>query len=184
MLENYLADEDILKKIVEIIKFKTLNYMWDTTNETITAVLTKMIIISGDRVYPMRVEYLPQWFLANFCETSKAKHLKLHLFFMNEAIASQVAEVKVKDDANLDFVRKVFSEIEQNFMEWFRAVLIFYQLNFLSNKPTYPSVCRCMATIIDMLINPDSYAQNESPEKNKTPQRYKHPMPTETFYVM
>jgi hypothetical protein len=156
--------------------------MIDNTNEALLEAMSYMEVHSGDTVYPMKIEYLPQLFLQQYCELCKEANIDDYKLFEHEGNTKKLIWVRFKQGKTYNDFKAVLHESERIFNDWFNAIVICYKAE-LKDKHIFMLVCKGFAYIIDMLINPEEYILIENLERSKHAPKFKYPMPTETFYV-
>jgi hypothetical protein len=143
-----------------------------------------MDVVVGEQTFPMRMEFLTQLFVQNFCEQSRLKNSKNPEFFENEQNKSKLITIRLKENVNYEDIRPMLQDHERSFYRWFNVIVILYHLQTTQEKiiPILP-LTKCFAQIIEMLIYLEESQLNESVDKIKAINKPKYPMATETFYV-
>lgn len=139
-------------------------------------------VVQGTNVYPMRVEYLPQLFLQEFCAECREKKEIDWQYFEKENKKLKLLTVRAKKGNDLKVILGNLETFKAKFDEWIKMLVIIYNYQLFKESQNFTRYCLGFRDLIVDLINPESAAV--SLDKSKPPiQIAKYPMPTETLNV-
>jgi len=163
---------------------KTESFVSYYYNDINYELIKHMEILSGTTSYPMKIEYLLQLLLQNFCQKNKQNNFNEYKYFENESNTERILKVKINEEFyKNETLIKALNDLEAKFNEWIICLITLYDLDFLKNKITFPLFCHGISEVIQILIEPDLIQASGTSDRNKGSNKPKYSLPTETLYV-
>ena len=176
--------KEIAAKVNDFMIKRTEAFICSYYNDVKYELLRYMEIVSGQKVYSMKIEYLIQYLLQEFCRENREKNSKEYCYFENQANNDRVLQVSVNPDLYKEKgLVQVLENLQAKFNQWIACLVLLYNLEFSKSKNMFPNICRGISDIIQKLIEPDAIQLPTTGDRVKVSPKPRYPVPTETLYV-
>jgi hypothetical protein len=176
--------KEIATKVNDFMIKRTESFICNYYNEVKYELLQHMEIVSGQKVYSMKIEYLIQYLLQEFCRDNREKGSKEYCYFENQINNDRVLQVNVNPNLFADKeLAEVLQSLQLKFNQWVNCLVLIYNLEFSKSKNMFPNICRGISDIIQKLIEPDAIQVVPANDRVKVSTKPRYPVPTETLYV-